>query len=469
MPFPKNTNNHYSKVLAAWAAALALVLAGLIVLAIWLPSLTGPNIPPESTASLETGATTIPTVTTVPTDPPTEPPTEPTEPPVTLESTFTLSATGDMLMHRPVIYTGTYTDGNYDYANIFSYFADYVSRADYAVANLETTLASTDNGYDYMGYPLFNCPDGIVPSLKNAGFDMVLTANNHSYDTRSIGLHRTAKVIADHELKYLGSKQAEDEPNYYVVERNGIRLGLCCYTYETNASPNKKAPNGITMSDADAPLLNTFDYSNLNLFYEEMQDNIAQMKDAGADAVVLFIHWGNEYKTKQNATQSAMAQALCDLGVDVIIGGHPHVVQPVELLTSNTDPSRKTVCIYSVGNAVSNQRIVHMDLKTGHTEDGMLFSVTFNRYSDGTVILSETQILPTWVDLRSTPENVYAILPLDKQIEDWKTEFDLTDTTLTKAQESYDRTMDIVEDGLTAVNTYLSDLRQQTESALGVQ
>ena len=465
MPFPPKRND-LPQTIATWVASIALVLSLLVLANTCLPYLIGPTEPPESTVSLETGATTEETVTQVTTEAPTE---APTEPPVMLESTFTLSATGDILMHPAVIYSGTYSDGNYDYGNIFSYFADYVTQADYAVANLETTLASTDNGYQYMDYPLFNCPDGIIPSLKTAGFDMVLTANNHSYDTRGIGLRRTPQVIADHELKYLGSKQTADEPNYYVVERNGIQLGLCCYTYETNLTPEKKAPNGITMKDEDAPLLNTFDYANLNLFYDEMRQNIAQMKEAGADAVVLFIHWGNEYKIKQNATQSAMAQALCDLGVDVIIGGHPHVVQPVELLTSTTDPSRKTVCIYSVGNAVSNQRIMHMDLKTGHTEDGMLFSVTFNRYSDGTVILHSADVLPTWVDLRYEPETAYAILPLDKQIDDWKTQFDLTDDTLTKAQESYDRTMAIVGEGLTAVNAYLSDLQQQTESALGVQ
>ena len=465
MPFsPKRKN--LPQIIATWVASIAFVLSLLVLAHTCLPYLMEPTETPESSISLETSETTQETVTQVTTETPTE---APTEPPITLESTFTLSTTGDILMHPAVIYSAICTSEGYDYGNIFSYFADYVSRADYAVANLETTLASTDNGYEYMGYPLFNCPDDIIPSMKKAGFDMILTANNHSYDTRGIGLRRTPKVIADYELKYLGTKQVEDEPNYYVVERNGIRLGMCCYTYETNLTPETKAPNGITMKAEDAPLLNSFDYANLNLFYDEMRENIKQMKDAGADAIVLFIHWGNEYKIKQNATQSAMAQALCDLGVDVIIGGHPHVVQPVELLTSTTDADHKTVCIYSVGNAVSNQRIMHMDLKTGHTEDGMLFSVTFNRYSDGTVILQSADVLPTWVDLRYEPETAYAILPLDKQIEDWKTQFDLTDDTLAQANAAYDRTMAIVGDGLNAVNAYLSQMQQQTESALGVQ
>ena len=449
-----------NRLMAVLTAALSLILAVLLFTAAFILDRPAPEIPTEQTALPQMDATQSTTV----------PPTSvPTDPPITVESTATLSATGDILMHKPVINTGTVTDGEYDFASIFTYFSDYVTAADYAVANLETTLASTNNGYAYSGYPQFNCPDGIVTSAKNAGFDMLLTANNHSYDTRGIGLRRTQQVIAERGLVNLGSKLEADDPNYLVVTVNGINLGLCCYTYEDNAAADQKAPNGITMSSADAPLLNTFDYTNLSAFYEEMQENIALMEEAGADAVVLFIHWGNEYKIQQNDTQSAMAQELCNLGVDVIIGGHPHVVQPVELLTSTTDAAHKTVCLYSMGNAVSNQRVGEMSLKTGHTEDGVLFSVTFTKYSDGTVILSDAGLLPTWVDLRSSPKKAYAILPLDKQIEDWKTQFSLTDSTLEKAQKSYDRTMAIVGEGMTQVDTYLTQLKQETETTLGIQ
>ncbi|MBP3478923.1 MAG: CapA family protein [Oscillospiraceae bacterium] len=449
-----------NRLMAVLTAALSLILAVLLFTAAFILDRPAPEGPTEQTTLPQMDATQSTTV----------PPTSvPTDPPITVESTATLSATGDILMHKPVINTGTVTDGEYDFASIFTYFSDYVTAADYAVANLETTLASTNNGYAYSGYPRFNCPDGIVSSAKNAGFDMLLTANNHSYDTQGIGLRRTQQVIAERGLVNLGSKLEADDPNYLVVTVNGINLGLCCYTYEDNAAADQKAPNGITMSSADAPLLNTFDYTNLSAFYEEMQENIALMEEAGADAVVLFIHWGNEYQIKQNSTQTSMAQALCDLGVDVIIGGHPHVVQPVELLTSTTDAAHKTVCLYSMGNAVSNQRIGEMSLKTGHTEDGVLFSVTFTKYSDGTVILSDADLLPTWVDLRSSPKKTYAILPLDKQIEDWKTQFSLTDSTLEKAQKSYDRTMAIVGEGMTQVDTYLTQLKQETEASLGIQ
>jgi len=143
----------------------------------------------------------------------------------------------------------------------------------------------------------------------------------------------------------------------------------------------------------------------------------------------------------------------------------------VELLTSTLDESQKTVCLYSMGNAVSNQRRKNMNLKTGHTEDGVLFSVTFSRYSDGTVILEDANCLPTWVNLRTNPDNgrrEYNILPLDKEIEDWH-QLGLTDSTLASAEASYDRTTAIVGQGMAAVDAYLQSNQAAVEEALGVK
>lgn len=441
---------------------LTLILIGLIMIALALSNRETPQPTEPSTQATEPS-----------TAPSSAPPPTTTEPPVVKEASATLSAVGDMLMHSPVFNSGyDAATGSYNLDSIFTYFTDYIQSADYAVGNLETTLAGLDNGYSYSGYPQFNCPDAIIDSMKTAGFDMLLTANNHSYDTRGIGLRRTPQVIADRALSYLGTRTTADAPTYAVVELNGIRLGLACYTYEDNASPDVKAPNFITMSAEDAPLINTFDYTNLDLFYAELSGSMAEMEEQGADAVILFIHWGNEYQITQNATQSEMAQALCDLGVDVIIGGHPHVVQPVQLLTSSTDDSQKTVCLYSMGNAVSNQRRENMNLNTGHTEDGVLFSVTFSRYSDGTVILESADLLPTWVNLRTNPDTgrrEYNILPLDDQIEDWKAQFGLTDAALAGCEASYQRTTDITGAGMAEVSSYLAQHTAEVEARLGVE
>jgi poly-gamma-glutamate synthesis protein (capsule biosynthesis protein) len=194
---------------------------------------------------------------------------------------------------------------------------------------------------------------------------------------------------------------------------------------------------------------------------------LEEMEQAGAETTVMYIHWGVEYQTYANDQQKAIAQRLCDLGIDVIIGGHAHVVQPMDLLTSTTDPDHKTVCIYSLGNAVSNQRRELMNLSTGHTEDGMLFSVTFSKYSDGTVYVDSTDILPTWVNMHH-PGGVkeYNILPLDiETVDDWKTLYNLSDAQYQSSKDSYDRTMAIVGSGLEECQTYLADAKQQRDEA----
>ena len=459
----RDKRNFYLLVIACILSGILMILLPAAVLTSGWEDLTLPTNPSTTTTptTTQTPTTTVPPTTQAPT----------TQAPVVKESSFTLSATGDMLMHMPVVNTSA-VSGGYDFSPVFSYFMDYVQKADYAAANLETTLAGTDNGYAYSGYPCFNCPDQIVTGLKDAGFDLVLTANNHSYDTRGVGLRRTVQTVRDLGLANLGTKADANEPNYLVVERNGISLGLMCYTYEDNATAEGKAPNWITMKEEDAPLINSFDYTNLDLFYAEVKENMAQMEEQGADATVLFVHWGYEYQLKEHESQNEIAQALCDLGVDVIIGGHPHVVQPVELLQSTTDETHKTVCLYSMGNAVSNQRRQNMNLNTGHTEDGVLFSVTFSRYSDGTVILESADLLPTWVYLGTNPvaeKWAYTILPLDDEIEDWQSAFAMPENVIAGAKASYDRTMAIVGEGMAEVDAYLAQHVADTEALLGVE
>ncbi len=452
------------RILLALSLILLALLLGCLIWLIPQALLPAPTEPPTQPTPAPTAAPTEP-----PTEPPTVPPTEPpTEPPIIAEDTVTISVTGDMLMHETVINSGK-TDDGYDFSYIFRYFASYVSAADLSICNLETTLAGLDNGYKYTGYPRFNCPDRLVTDLKDAGFDALLTANNHSYDTNSVGFRRTPEIIREAGLSVLGTKQTAQDPNYLLFDLNGIRVGMACYTYETDQTQDGKSLNGIRISREDAPLIQSFDYEFLDMFYEEVAESIARMREQGVDEVIYFIHWGDEYNIRQNKKQTAIAQKLCDLGVDVIVGGHPHVVQPMQLLTSAVDPAHATVCLYSMGNAVSNQRAERMNLKTGHTEDGLLLSLRFVRYSDGTVLLEQVQILPTWVELHlENNRRYYTILPLDDTLEDWQSAFSLSDSTLKKAQASYTRTMDIVGSGLDEVNAYLSDMQAQVEAELGV-
>lgn len=395
--------------------------------------------------------------------------TEPTEPAPQLLSTATVLSTGDMLMHIGVINSGKQEDGSYNFDSIFRYVKSYTQAADFSVANLETTLCGTDNGYGYSGNPRFNCPDAIVDSLKDAGFDMLLTANNHAADTDLVGYKRTLNTVRDKGLDTLGTYLSADERKWTIEEVNGIKIGMVCYTYSEGFS-QRGYPVLNYHEVAENGILNYFTYDKLPEFYTQLQGYLDEMKAAGAETTMVYLHWGDEYKWKTgegpNTNQTAMAQKLCDMGVDVIVGGHPHVVQPVDLLTSSTDSEHKTIVLYSMGNAVSNQRIKEMESEpTGHTEDGVLFCVTFSKYSDGSVYVDSAELIPTWVNLNSNSGSAeYNILPLEESTAaQWQAQFGLTDSQLADAKASFDRTEALVLTGMEKVQSYLNQQKQLRE------
>ena len=389
----------------------------------------------------------------------------PTEEAPQLVSTATVLSTGDILMHGKVINSGKQDDGSYNFDSIFQYVRSYAQAADFSVANLETTLCGTDNGYAYAGNPKFNCPDTIVDSLKGAGFDMLLTANNHADDTSLVGYKRTLNVVREKGLDTLGTYLSADEQKWAIEEVNGIKIGMVCYTYSDGFSQNgypllnynEVGENGI---------LNYFTYDKLPDFYTQLQGYLDEMKAAGAEATMIYMHWGVEYVTYAREQEQAIAQQLCDMGIDVIVGGHPHVVEPVDLLQSTVDPEHKTVILYSMGNAVSNQRLGNISyVSTPHTEDGVLFSVTFSKYSDDTVYLEGVDLIPTWVNLNSNDgSRQYNIVPLVDDIRDqWMEKFNMTENQFNSAQRSYDRTEEIVGEGLAKAQAYLASAKQTRE------
>ena len=341
--------------------------------------------------------------------------------------------------------------------------AEYTASYDYSVANLETTLGG-DN-YPYQGYPDFNCPDEIVEAAKDAGIDMLLTANNHCSDTTTEGVLRTVKRVREMGLTPLGTQLSDEEPKYAVVDMNGIQVGMAAYTYATSEVNGRPSLN-YEPEVAQVGLVNYFVETNLDAFYSEVQSLLSQMQEDGAEATMLYIHWGTEYSLQADAAQRMIAQKLCDLGVDVIVGGHPHVVEPMELLTSGVDSRHKTAVIYSLGNAISNQRRDLMTLNTGHTEDGAVFTVTFEKYADGAVHVADVNVMPTWVNLRSVDEKQeYSIVPLeDARREEWQSLYGLDAAALANAVASYDRTMSIVGPGLEQCRSYYTQEKQAREA-----
>ena len=400
----------------------------------------------------------------------TEGPTE-TSGPEHVVATATIASQGDLLMHKPVFddlseYNSAVqlADGSYDFTPVFEHLMEYTNAYDYAVANLETTFGGDD--YPYQGNPSFNCPDALMDTLVAAGYDMLLTANNHCADTLMPGINRTLEVVRGKGVETLGTRLSEEEKRYSIVEVNGIRIGMVCYTYALRLDEGKPNLNDNTPVK-NPEQLNYFTYTNLNTFYAEMKEIYAAMEEEGAEATMLYIHWGREYQLVENEYQDSIAQKMCDMGFDVIVGGHPHVVQPIDLLESTTDPEHKTLCIYSLGNVVSNQRLGNISsISTAHTEDGVLFSVTFEKYSDGTVYVAGADVLPTWVNMHKNDngKTVYAILPLDyDRVEEWAEMFKINEATLDAALDSYERTMDIVGEGLAECQTYLDQQKQARE------
>ena len=378
-----------------------------------------------------------------------------------------ITVAGDVMLHLPIVRTSQTGDG-YNFDGIFTHVKPYIAAADYAVANLETTLSGTD-GKEYTGFPNFNSPDQVAFSAKNAGFDMLLTGNNHCYDYGTAGLERTLSTLKSCQLDTLGTVESSAETRHVVKNLNGIKVGMACYTSADIDENGNVTINGLTTDSTATGLINAFDYDKLSQFYTEVEGEIAAMRANGAEAIIVYLHWGDEFSTNASDNQKAIAQKLCDLGVDVIAGSHPHVIQPIDLLTSSVDPAHRTICLYSMGNFLSNQRADNISLTTGHSEDGVLFTFALTKYNDGSVRVSAINLLPTWVLVQGSGENRdFYILPLNQTVTDWQSAYGLSEEQLSAAKNSYNRTMALVTPGLNKVIPYLSEQNAALDPALGV-
>ncbi len=369
-------------------------------------------------------------------------------------SSATIINTGDVMVHSTQLEGAVNSSGGYDFSAFFKDIKPEISKADLAIANLEVTFGGKESG-TYKGYPAFNTPDILADNLKDAGFDLMLTINNHSYDTGTTGIKRTPKILKEKGLEFVGTKENPTDKNYIIKSVNDIDLGITAFSYQKSTAPGNVALNGNPISEEARQLVNVFSYEDKESFYGEAEEIITNMKKDGAKQIIFYMHWGEEYQLTENSHQDEMAQKLCDLGVDIIIGSHPHVIQPMALLTS-ADGSHKTICAYSMGNAVSNQRqeIMHPECTTGHTEDGMLLSYKLDKYSDGTVKLSSFDIIPTWVNkYRGGSGYLYTIVPL--KTKDAGADFGLSGTELAKSRNSFSRTKATVKEGLAEIGKYL--------------
>ena len=378
-----------------------------------------------------------------------------------------IAVAGDVLLHMPIVTRSQALDG-YNFDDIFLYAKPYLSSADYAVANLETTFAGLD-GNEYTGSTNFNSPDDFVFSAKSSGFDMLLTGNDHCFDYGTDGLKRTLKVLRSNGVASLGTVENITDPRFVITELGGIKVGMASYTFINSDENGKLSLNGNKVDTASAEHINTFDYNHLNRFYTRLEGELAAMKAGGAEATVLFLHWGDEYSTTVTSKQKEIAQKLCDLGVDVIVGSHPHAVQPLDLLTSRVDHNHSTICMYSTGNFLSNLRTGSKTMKTGHCEDGVIFRFTLAKYNDESVRLASVKVIPTWVLVRGSGEvKDFYILPLDQTVTNWEKAYALSEEQLSDAKSSYNRTMTLVTSGLNKIVNFIYDQSNPHDMTVGV-
>ncbi|MBE7021865.1 MAG: CapA family protein [Ruminococcaceae bacterium] len=251
--------------------------------------------------------------------------------------TISILALGDNLLHMPVVNSGKQADGTYDYAHLFAGLQPAIREADLAVIGQETIFGGREQGYS--GYPLFNSPTDMGKSLAMAGFDVVLHASNHVLDMGAAGVEHTLHFWKSYPgMRVLGINENEEEKQTVEIEEvKGATLALLNYTYGTN---------GISVPANKEYLVNYIDREKIE------QD--ALFAEANADFTIAFMHWGTEYSIMPDAEQKSLAQAMCDWGVDLIIGSHPHVIEPVEWRSSEN--GNKMLVYYSLGNFVSRQK-----------------------------------------------------------------------------------------------------------------
>jgi poly-gamma-glutamate capsule biosynthesis protein CapA/YwtB (metallophosphatase superfamily) len=357
----------------------------------------------------------------------------------------TIAAVGDILIHLPIL-PASYdaaTD-TYDFNPIFKYITKYIKKSDLAVANFETTLGGPEAG-PYVGYPMFKSPDSLADALKNAGFGMVTAANNHMYDSGEAGFFRTGKVLRAKGFDVLGTRTSPDQKNYTIREINGIRIGFTDFGYETGKIGGAKSLNGIPLSDDASKLLNSFDYNALDSDYPVMRKCADDMRADGAEFIIFFMHWGDEYQITENPYETAIAQKLADFGVDAVIGGHPHVLQPIRSVWSDISGKNMLVA-YSLGNFISNQRFEYMGQR--YSEDGMILNLNLKKdIVKNAVSIDNVTYLPTWVHLYyANGKAVYEIVPARDALAD-PSAFGMNDSpdSLWRVQNSINNTTGIMD------------------------
>ena len=314
--------------------------------------------------------------------------------------TINMTVIGDIMCHTTNFYDAyEKTSDTYDFSKVFSDIQNYIQSADISIGNLETTFAGKDIGYT--GYPTFNTPEQLAQNLVDLGLDVVSTANNHSLDKRYSGLVSTLDELDKVGLSHTGTYRSKEEQNTILIKDvNGIKIAFLAFTYGTN---------GI-------PVPTDKEYC-VNLIEEHLIiDQINKAKQLNPDIICVNMHWGDEYKLKQNSTQEELADLLFKNGVDIILGSHPHVLEPMQkrTITLEDGSTKDGFVIYSLGNFMSGQVIEN-------TRNSIILNLQITKHSDNKITIDSYNYIPTYMlDKGNGQTERYKILDIDKYLSSYE-------------------------------------------------
>lgn len=314
--------------------------------------------------------------------------------------TFTLTSLGDTLCHNTQYWDAynSKTD-EYDFSYVYEDIKNYTLSSDITIVSLETTFAGKEKGYS--NYPTFNTPDSLATALKDIGVDVVSLAGNHALDYGYTGLCRTIDVFNNIGLSHLGTyKTAEDQEKILIKDVKGVKIAFINYTYGTNGIP---LPSGkdfcVNLIDKDF-----------------IKKQINQAKEQNVDMIVACMHWGTEYRTTANSEQKDLANFLFENGVDVILGNHPHVLEPMEkkTITLQDGTTKDVFVVYALGNFTADQR-------DEITRDSAILNLTITKNSDGKISIDKVNYVPIYMYKNTNVStHKFKILDIEKTIKDYE-------------------------------------------------
>ena len=334
--------------------------------------------------------------------------------------TISISVVGDLMCHSPQFEYARVGKDSFDFAPVYRNVKDYLNRSDFTFGNLETVTAGKNSG-GYTGYPFFNTPASYITALKEIGIDALVTANNHCLDRGEKGILKTIEEIDSRKLSYIGTYTSQrDRDSIRIFDIKGIKIAILAYSYGTNGN---QIPKGKSYT------VNLIDY-------DLILKDIKSARRNGAELVLVHFHFGEEYKREPVQFQRDVVNKTIELGADIIIGGHPHVLQPVNFFKAQNAKLDTGFVAYSMGNFFTNQRKIY-------TDAGLILTIKIRKdLMTNYFNIDRVSFLPTWVFKGNTDNGrEYVILPSTNYID---TTLNLSKSDSVIMNQAYDNTRYII-------------------------